>query len=71
MNPMEPWWNQIHRGKNDVRGFISSRSEKDKAKHIGDTLTNANKEMQGWVKVENIYLHKELVETKREAEIMM
>jgi len=71
MDPMEPWWNQIHRGINDVGGSTSSRGEKRKFRHIGGTPMNVREEKQGWVKVENINLHQELAEAKREVEILM
>lgn len=71
MDPMEPWWNQIHRWTNNTRGFASSRVDKDKVEYIGGIPMNSRKEMQGWEKVENIYLRQELAEAKREAKILM
>lgn len=47
MDPMEPWWNQIHKGINDTRGFTSDEGDKEKVEHIGGTPMNASEETQG------------------------
>jgi len=70
MDPMDLWWNQIHRGINGVEGFTSSEGEKEKVGCIGGNPMNADEETQGWAEVENIYLHQELAEAKREVEIL-